>query len=343
MKIYIHYDFKDDPWGGGNQFLKALREHWRRNFIYAETAQDAQGILFNSHHGLDGAVRLRQRHPGKIFIHRLDGIMTLTRNDHLLDRIIYDAAGFLSDGIIFQSQWAQAAAYQAGCPRTKAAKVIFNAPDPDIFNSLGRPSQRAPVKLVASSWSTNPRKGFAYFEWLDKNLDFSRYAMTFIGHSPVSFRNIRHIRPQNSQNLSRLLKEHEIYVFAGQEDACSNGLVEALHCGLPVVFLESGSNAEIVQGGGVGFRDRPQLLAAIDAVARNYDGYQRAIAVPKLDLVAKQYYDFFEEIGRRGAGLPRAFGYVLMYRRTRWNILRLAHHLIDLGKRLRAKLKPRRT
>jgi len=68
--------------------------------------------------------------------------------------------------------------------------VIPNAPDPAIFHP---PSEREPlggrrVRVVASSWSDNPRKGAATFEWLDEHLDRDRFDLTFVGRSPVGLR-----------------------------------------------------------------------------------------------------------------------------------------------------------
>ena len=48
MKIHILYLFKDGPWGGGNQFLKALRNEFIKMNFYEEIPEKADVILFNS-------------------------------------------------------------------------------------------------------------------------------------------------------------------------------------------------------------------------------------------------------------------------------------------------------
>ena len=40
-KIHILYKFKSGPWGGGNQFLKALRTALTQKGVYAETLDDS--------------------------------------------------------------------------------------------------------------------------------------------------------------------------------------------------------------------------------------------------------------------------------------------------------------
>jgi len=47
MKIHILHDFKDQPWGGGNQFLKALKSEFEKQKVYEEESDKANVILFN--------------------------------------------------------------------------------------------------------------------------------------------------------------------------------------------------------------------------------------------------------------------------------------------------------
>ena len=303
LRMHILYEIKNVPWGGGNQFLKALRDQWRLQGVYEEDCEKAGGILFNSHHLFKKVIVLKRRYPEKIFVHRLDGIMTLTRNDPALDRMIYKITRLAADGIIFQSRWAKEKAYEMGCPREIDHRVIFNAPDPKIFYAKSGYRPHSPVKLIATSWSANARKGFDFLEWLDKNLDFSKYEMTFVGNSPVKFHNIKHIPPRDSQSLSGILRDHDIYIFAGKDDACPNGLIEALHCGLPVVFLDNGSNREIVQKAGFSFNSREELMGAIGYVSQNYADCQKAIDLPDIHSAAEQYYNFLQCLQEAKSGL----------------------------------------
>ena len=114
LKAHIIFNFEETPYGGGNQFLKALRQEFLRCNCYADLARKADVVLFNSHHCL-GRVRLaKMLYPRKIFIHRLDGIMTLTRNDINLDKKIHIFSQNIADGVIFQSEWAREKAKRFG-------------------------------------------------------------------------------------------------------------------------------------------------------------------------------------------------------------------------------------
>ena len=57
MKIHILYNSKGGAWGGGNQFLKALRKCFVKEGCYAESPEDSDVILFNSHHELKSVLK----------------------------------------------------------------------------------------------------------------------------------------------------------------------------------------------------------------------------------------------------------------------------------------------
>jgi len=41
MKIHILYNFQKGPWGGGNQFLKALKKEFNQRGIHEEKPEKA--------------------------------------------------------------------------------------------------------------------------------------------------------------------------------------------------------------------------------------------------------------------------------------------------------------
>jgi glycosyltransferase involved in cell wall biosynthesis len=115
--------------------------------------------------------------------------------------------------------------------------------------------------------------------------------MTFVGNSPIEFKNIRHIQPLQSADLSKVLRNSDIFITASQNDPCSNSLIEALHCGLPALVLNSGGHPEIVQQGGEVFDTKEQMPLLIEKIVNNYELYQNRIAVPTIEQIGKEYYD----------------------------------------------------
>lgn len=299
MKIAILYPFKAGPWGGGNQFLKALRNELRTTGHYTDKIEDADVVLFNSFENGANVLDAKKRCPGAIFIHRVDGPIAQVRGkDRALDMQTFALNATLADGTIFQSAWCREQCIAAGLQETKFSTTIYNAPDPNIFF----PRTHAPLqhnrrtRLIATSWSTNIRKGFDYYAALDETLDFSQYDMTFIGNTPFTFTNIVHKPAMDSAQLAKELRAHDIYITASQTEPCSNSLIEALACGLPAVARNSGGHPELIGSGGVLFKTVEEMYAAIDTVRDHYTWYTKNLPIYKIQNTARAYVTFAKEM-----------------------------------------------
>ena len=174
--------------------------------------------------------------------------------------------------------------------------VIMNAADPDIFHSLGQVifSHDRKTRLIASSWSDNPNKGASVYQWLDEHLDWGRYEMTFVGRSPVRFRNIHMITAVDSYRMAELFRDHDIYLTASKNDPCSNSLIEALTCGLPAIYLQSGGHPEIVEQAGLGFEAADQIPELLNKLVDEYEKYHSLISVPSIQEVSEEYLRVLE-------------------------------------------------
>ncbi|MFC1907133.1 methyltransferase domain-containing protein [Chloroflexota bacterium] len=297
-KIHILYKFVEGPWGGGNQFLKALRGYFRKMGVCSESSEDADVILFNSHHCLDEVLKVKRKCPSKIFIHRVDGpVSYIGGRDRALDEIIFNFNTLIADGTIFISGACRKNNYEIGIRKCPYETTIMNAPDPTIFGPEGkRPLDGDKIKLVATSWSGNVMKGFDIYQFLDEHLDFNRYEMTFVGNSPVEFKNIKWIKPVPSGELANILREHDIYITASRFEALSQALIEALHCGLPVVARNIAAFQEAIGKSGEFFEDERGVIKAIEKIAQGYSHYQARINVPALNEVGQKYYEFAQTI-----------------------------------------------
>lgn len=297
MKIHILYNFQDQPWGGGNQFLKALKREFEIQDIYEDKPENADVIIFNSHHNFDEVFDLKNRFKSKIFIHRIDGPLHLTRGSSKdLDKIIYKFNSLIADGIVFQSNWCRSHNHKFFKISTKYETVVSNASDKEVFNEQEKTFTPDKVKIIASGWSPNWRKGFEVYKYLDENLDFSRYGMTFVGNSPVEFKNIKYIKPVGSKELAGILRQHDIYITASQNDPCSNSLIEALSCGLPAVALNDGGHPELIGNGGELFVVKQEVIEKINKVAKNYNYYHSQIKKPSMEKVCQSYLEFVKKI-----------------------------------------------
>jgi glycosyltransferase involved in cell wall biosynthesis/SAM-dependent methyltransferase len=302
MKIHILYKFVEGPWGGGNQFLKALREYFRKAEVYSESAEDADVTLFNSYpfssEYLFNLVFKLKNKSNKILIHRVDGPIFYGRGkDKIIDEIIFKFNNIVVDGTVFQSNWCRKNNYELGMKKSPYETVIINAPDTCIFNSEGKkPFDEKKIKLIAVSWSSNIRKGFDIYKFLDEHLDFNKYEMTFVGNSSIEFKKIKWIKPVSTKELAKILKEHDIYITASRYEACPNTLIEALHCGLPAVSRNRGVDPEILSEAVELFEDERNVINAIEKVAKNYNYNQQQINMPTFDEIGERYYKFAQKI-----------------------------------------------
>jgi glycosyltransferase involved in cell wall biosynthesis len=294
-EVAIIHQFHRPPYGGGNQFLLALRgELERRGFEVGanRVGRRTRACLFNSFNFEPRQLRPLDRMQGRR-IHRVDGpVGTYRGTDDTVDRHISAMNLRHADATVFQSRYSLEA-HQALGLEFRAPEIIVNAVDPALFHREGRvawdPGRR--IRLVSTSWSDNANKGFATYRWLDENLDWSRYDYTFVGRSPVRFERIRALAPVPSRELGDILRQHDIYVTASLHEPCSNALLEALACGLPAVYVESGSHAELAGDGGLGFREAAQLPDTLSRMASEYETRQARIGTPSLAEVTDRYLE----------------------------------------------------
>ena len=248
--------------------------------------------LFNSFNFDDRRLRRFARH-GCRMVHRVDGPIGVYRGfDDGTDRHIFELNSELADATVFQSRYSLEKHRELGL-ELREPVVIPNAPDPAVFNAEGRAEPRPgePVRLITTSWSDNPRKGADLIAELERGLDPARFQLTFVGRSPVDFQHARVVLPVPSAEVARLLREHHIFVFASLNEACSNSLLEALACGLPALYVDSGSNAEVVGDGGLPFRDAAEAATRLDELVERWAELHAAIRVPSLAETADRYLE----------------------------------------------------
>lgn len=293
MKIHIIYEFREGPWGGGNTFLKNLRRYLQEKGKYSDDPNDADVLLVNSHHDLPVALRLKSAHPGKILVHRIDGpISCVRKRNRLIDAMIHRFNKDCADATIFQSQFSRKRNVELGYLPQEQETTIYNSPDKGIFRKK-RSGTGKKVRLITTSWSPNWKKGFKTYDYLDRNLDFSRYEYVFVGNSPIRFKNIRMIPPLPSRDLAAELRKADVFITASESDPCSNSLIEALASGLPAVALADGGHPEIVGKGGELFKTPKECLQKIEIVRKKHGQYSKNL--PRFD-APPQYLAFMQSL-----------------------------------------------
>ncbi len=292
MKVCLYYRTINKPWGGSNSFIANLKDFFLTQGV--EVTFDANShydiLLLNGAYKAPGKMlKIKEisslRRLGyssswmKIFrgpnrrrlkiIYRLDGLRSIYAGKRSRMDDIQLACIDYADHIIFQSKFAHEIFRQQGYDRNNFT-FIHNGADQKIFNMDGKiPWNGKDIfKLIACSWSLNPSKGhrmIAEFSLL-KGVEVS-----FIGRWPekVNRHRVKLHGIAGHKQIAGMFKQAHAFLFPCLHEACSNVLIEALSSGLPVLYVASGSNAEIVGNCGVCI-DISDIKTSLDQIRENY-------------------------------------------------------------------------
>lgn len=289
MKINVVYNTTDAPFGGGNQFIKALKNEFLIKGLLS-SEEDADLFLFNSHHNISKVVELKNAYPKKKFVHRLDGPMRLYNDmSDVRDQIVYDANYSVADATVFQSEWSYQANIRLGLSNDKLSTVILNGVDDSIFCEIEEKQSSDKIRVISTSFSPNIKKGFNLYKSLDDTLDFDKFEYVFAGNSPVKFKNIKNLGCLNSSKLSDRLRRSDLFITASEKDPCSNSLIEAIACGLDILAFNDGGHTEIVNNDECLFSSLDELLEKLTIC--NFDKAKKKYSVKES---AQKYIDFFD-------------------------------------------------
>lgn len=293
--LSVFHEYVPPPSGGGHQFVRALSRELERRGLVLEANRISRGTrtcLFNSFNF--DAPRLRRFAREDVrMVHRVDGPIGVYRGfDDGTDKHIVDLNRAFADATVVQSRYSLEKHAELGL-ELRSPVLIPNAPDPEIFHP---PAARDALegrrlRVVATSWSDNPRKGTDVLEWLDRHLNGDELEVTFAGRTETKFERIRVVGPLASQELAELLRVQDVYLAASRDDPSSNALLEGLACGLPAAFLRSGGHPELAGEGGLGFDDAEELPDLFARLRRELDVRRAAIRVPALADVAERYLE----------------------------------------------------
>jgi glycosyltransferase involved in cell wall biosynthesis len=302
--IHIFPEVVEGPFGGGNQFAKALRANLMSRGKYAGRVEDANVLLFNGYPFRSPlifyqAMRWKQKKPDeRAILMRIDGPIATTRHDatsEKFDRALYTFSTLAADGVICQSQWShEQISKHALAPQKCAFTIIGNAPNPELFYppKLREPISGRRVRIVATSWSSNPHKGFQTYSWLDQHLDFERFDFSVIAPTVTRYENIKVLDPVGQTELGHLLRASDIYLTASRLESCSNAVLEALHCGLPVIAPNASSHPEYVPSLDLLFNKKEEIPSLLEQVKNNMVRYQKEIYAQSIDQIAQCYLEF---------------------------------------------------
>jgi len=304
MKVYINRKPITGPWGGGNKTVAALSEKLQQNghdVVYRLC--DDIDIIFcfdprsNNigewyHHLFD----YKMRHGAKI-IQRVGDLGTHGKPD--LTELVKQSTKF-SDFLIFPSEWARNYLKYS----EDNCAVINNSPLKDFYNNrnIEHPKTET-IKVVSHHWSPNIKKGFKYYKFLEQYIveKNAKIKFTYIGATPPG---LKFESPTNyyepigdNKAISELISQNDIYLTASEEEAGANHVLEALACGLPVVYHKNGGSiVDYCKDYGIGYDSYDSMIDSLNKVFENYEHFKKNVLkyTKTIDDVISEYIDIIE-------------------------------------------------
>ena len=269
IKLYIHYKITDGPWGGANHFFRALKNllnEFKKDQVEIVTDINEKYDIFLMNSGYAGpsefldiqvvknikkygytklTKRLFRKNQNKKVVHRLDGLRAIYNNQwDKMDELQLRACRF-ADHLIFQSKHCLESFERYGYDGDNYS-IVYNGVNSSIFNTQGKEfwNGTEKLKLFSCNWSSNPRKGYHTIARFSELKGVESY---FVGNWPkdINKRNVICLPPMKQEELAYYYRKCDAFLHPARDDPCPNVVLEALSCGLPIIYHDSGGTPEI--------------------------------------------------------------------------------------------------
>ena len=286
MKIFFNRFPRNEPYGGGNQFLQRMTSMFveKGHKVVYHLEEDIDLIFMMDprpgDHGysLQHIVAYKHHFPKTKVLHRVNECDARKGTNEIDDLLMTGMS--ISDSVVFISKWLKDYFFTLGFK--EKSSVIYNGCDtkhfyPETKNSMGK------LRLVTHHWSDNWMKGFDLYTEIDRYLienESANFDFTYVGRycKEYSPKKTTIILPLHGKDLGDELRKHDIYVTASRWEPCGMHHIEGAASGMPVIYhADTGGIVELCEQHGEQFTDFSSFLKCLDRVSKNYDQYVNKI------------------------------------------------------------------
>jgi len=254
------------PYGGGNQWAAQLSSYLRRcGYRVTYRLDESVDLVMGTHAGINGplefthneVITAKKRNP------QLRCVQRINDNDARKGTGGMDAylaeANAAADHTVFVSSWLRHHHASRWFDAARPHSVIINGADPSVFHPFGnKPWQTGETfRIVTHHWSDNPSKGFDVYAEIDQCIAADRMPgveLWIIGRWPpdIRWQAARTFGACAGMKLADLLRQCHAAVSASRYEPGAMHPVEALQCGLPLLYhAETGGTVELGEKFGV--------------------------------------------------------------------------------------------
>lgn len=252
-KMYVNRAPVEGPWGGGNNFVKALYQYGKDyDFDVSNRLDENTDVIFmidprpdQTGFSIKEISEFKSFKPETKLVYRINECDARKGDRNKIDPLISYASNFV-DLSVFISSWIKDYHTKEEW-HCKNNKVIYSGTNKDHFVPREK-INNGKINLVTHHWSDNPHKGQDIYElldtWVASNKDFT---FTYIGRTKASFENTHILPPTFGKDLGEKLSKYDVYVSASRHYPGPNHIIESLACEIPTyAHTASGGAVEMV-------------------------------------------------------------------------------------------------
>ncbi|MEM4247746.1 MAG: glycosyltransferase, partial [Candidatus Nanoarchaeia archaeon] len=204
-----------------------------------------------------------------------------------------------TDFDIFQSEYIRNVFRNAGYKKTNN-KVIHNGVNQELFNMSGKKfwDGSYPLKIFSNAFAIRESKRF------DIIAEFSELTNVEVYHVGVWPENLNSRKAKllgkmpQSDFVSLYKEQANIFLHPAEKDICPNAVLEAISCGLPVIYRNPGGTSEIVGNCGVEMKNSSkealeEILAKFADCVENIKCRHSEFSI---ESSAKKYIEVFRKL-----------------------------------------------